>query len=289
MLRCHVGIAAASVIGLGLLATGCGAASSDGGEAIQVTEQAIIVMNGLSPAYFWDPATQQALRSLVQAPLAASIDGPAGAALLASAEGEELLERVVACALPGGATLDTLTEGSFDGAIGLAPQWASAPLQGAGPRRWITACLLQSLNGLDAHVPIRLSGSHPALAGAPEAEASEYTVQDAVMFGDLFDAARPAAFACADSMPLDGCAPSLSYQMLKRLCGQTPACGITFLGHCGAVCDRDKAGAPSCSTLSGEAYPESIASSLESSSVLSLGLSCTVSPSSASVEIQLAP
>ncbi|MGK3962808.1 hypothetical protein WMF38_01285 [Sorangium sp. So ce118] len=275
MLRVRVN--AAGVIGFCLLAGGCWAAPADEGESIQVAGQGIIVMNGLDPAFFWKPSTQQALRALAQAPLDEALTVAGGAALLSSAEGRELAERVVACALPEGTTLEAGSGWSFDGSIGLASSWASAPLSDAASRRWVTACLLQSLNALDAHVDIHLTGGHPALADAPGSDAQDYSVSDAIMFGDLFDPVRPAAFACADNALIDACGVALSAKTLKRICGQSPTCRLTLLGHCDAVCSRDAAGAPTCHAPGSGVYPESIASSLEPLVALSTGgLTCGV-------------
>lgn len=274
MLRLRVN--AAGVIGCCLLAAGCAAAPADEGETILAAEQGIIVMNGLDPVFFWEPSTQQALRALARAPLPESMGGSGGAVLVSTREGRHLLERVVACALPEGRAVETSSGRSFGGSIGLAPQWSSAPLSGAAARRWMTACLLQSLNATGAHVAVRMTGGHPALADAPDSEAAEYTVRDAIMFGDLFDQVRPTAFACADNALVDACGVALSAKTLARICGQSPSCRITVLGHCDAVCDRDRDGAPTCGA--GRAvYPESIASSLEPLVALSAGgLSCGV-------------
>ncbi|WP_437786711.1 hypothetical protein [Sorangium sp. So ce1097] len=269
MLRVRVN--AAGLIGLCLLAVGCGAAPEDEGETILSSEQGIIVMNGVDPDFFWEPSTQQALRALARSSLPEAARGRAGTALLSSADGRHLVERVVACALPEGAALATTSGRSFGGSIGLAPQWSSAPLSDAAARRWVTACLLQSLNAVGAHVAIRLTGGHPGLADAPDGEAAEYTVRDAIMFGDLFDQVRPAAFACADNALVDACGVALSTRTLQRICGQSPWCGITVLGHCGAICSRDRAGAPTCSAGARGVYPESIASSLEPLVALSAG------------------
>ncbi|WP_437311947.1 hypothetical protein [Sorangium sp. So ce388] len=269
MLRVRVN--AAGVIGFCLLAGGCGAAPADEGESMQVAEQGIIVMNGLDPDFFWKPATQQALRALGRAPLEEALTGAGGSVLLASEEGRELAARVVACALPEGATLEAGSRRSFDGSIGLAPRWASAPLSDAASRRWVTACLLQSLNALDAHVDVRLTGGHPGLADAPGSDAQDYSVRDAIMFGDLFDPVRPAAFACADNALIDECGVALSVKTLERICGQSPTCRLTLLGHCDAVCSRDSAGAPTCRAPGTGVYPESIASSLEPHVALSTG------------------
>ncbi|WP_437821081.1 hypothetical protein [Sorangium sp. So ce1078] len=274
MLR--VRIDAAGVIGFCLLAGGCGAAPADEGESILVAGQEIIVMNGVDPSFFWKPSTQQALRALAQAPLPDALGGPSAAVLFSSERGRHLVERVVDCALPAGTEVEAGGR-SFGGSIGLAPQWASAPLSAPASRRWMTACLLQSLNALSAPVAVHLTGGHPALADAPNSDASEYTVRDAIMFGDLFHGDRPTAFACADNSLFDECGVALSAKTLKRICGQSPTCGLTLLGHCDAVCTRDGAGAPTCRAPGSKVYPESIASSLEPLVALSSGdLTCGV-------------
>ncbi|WP_437493745.1 hypothetical protein WME75_21170 [Sorangium sp. So ce1014] len=268
---------AAGLIGFCLLAVGCGAAPAEEGESIGVAEQGIIVMNGLDPDFFWRSSTQQGLRALAQAPLADALGGARGAVLLRTEQGRHLAERVVACALPAGAAVEEGTGRSFRGSIGLAPEWASAPLSDPASRRWVTACLLQSLNALSARVAVHLTGGHPALADAPDSEASEYTVRDAIMFGDLFDRARPTAFACADNSLIDDCGVALSAKTLERICGQSPTCRLTLLGRCDAVCTRDRAGAPTCRASGSGVYPESIASSLEPLVALSSGgLTCDV-------------
>ncbi|WP_437760639.1 hypothetical protein [Sorangium sp. So ce1389] len=269
MLR--VRVSAAGVIGFCLLAGGCGAAPADEGESVLVAEQGIIVMNGLDPNFFWKTSTQQALRALAQAPLGEALTGPSGAALLSREEGRQLAERVVACALPEGATLEAGAGRSFDGWIGLAPQWASAPLSDTASRRWVTACLLQSLNALGARVAVHLTGGHPGLADAPDSDAQDYSVRDAIMFGDLFQSGWPTVFACADNALIDECGVALSVKTLKRICGQSPTCRLTLLGHCDAVCSRDPAGAPTCTAPGNGVYPESIASSLEPLVALSPG------------------
>lgn len=275
MLRVRIG--AAGVIGFCLLALGCGAAPADERESVLVADQEIIVMNGLDPAFFWKPSTQEALRALARSPLPAALGGADGTVLLSTEQGTHLVERVVACALPAGKTVDAASGRSFGGSIGLAPRWASAPLAGAAPRRWMTACLLQSLNALSARVAVHLTGGHPALADAPDSEASEYAVRDAIMFGDLFHPGRPTAFACADNALIDDCDVALSARTLERVCGQSPTCGLTLLGHCDAVCARDDAGAPTCRASRSGVYPESIASSLEPLVALSSGgLTCDV-------------
>lgn len=268
---------AAGMIGLGLCAVGCGGAEPfEGGEAILAIEEGIIVMNGDDPHFFWQPSTQQALRALAQASLASSLGGVAPQPLLATPKGRALLGHVVGCALPAGETIQTSTGLSFQGAVGLAPGWRSSSLGSGAPSRWMTACLLQTLNGLGAHVPIRLSGRHPSLAVDAGAQGSGFTAPDATMFGDIFDPINPAAFACADVVPSSVCDLNVSASTLLRVCGQSPACGVTFTGLCNLSCSRDQASAPTCEAPGGGVYPEAIASNLQQNISLSLGEDCSL-------------
>ena len=267
--------------GLCLFTVGCIAAPLDEGaelmgtEVHMATEAPIIVMNGDDPVFFWLPSTQQALRQLAQAPLEDATGEMASTPLLASVEGQRLLGYVARCTLPAGESLHSAAHGvSFQGGIGLAPQWAMAPLGGVAPQRWVTACLLQTLNGLGMRVGIRVSGSHPALAGGPGEGAAGYTVPDTTMFGNVLRAGEPAAFACVDTAILDACGPTWSIHTLERLCGLSPTCGLTLLGHCALPCNPDAAGNATCTGPGGVVYPEAISSSLKQTGFVALYGDC---------------
>lgn len=278
---------AAGIIALSFSAIGCGSAPPMGNQDDLAAESAgeeqpleeeneaageteIIVMNGSDPYFFWEPSTQKALRKLATMSLEASVRDDASEALLGSEKGRALLEHVVACALPAGETIRTADGTRFEGAAGLAAHWKSEPIGDRGSARWVTACLLQTLNGLGSHVPIRLTGSHPELGASVESTA--FTVEDATMFGDIFNGGKPAAFACADTSLEDMvCDLSLSDYALLRICGQSPTCGVTFLGLCSMRCSYGDAGMPTCEAPGGDVYPEAISSYLKEMASLSLG------------------
>jgi hypothetical protein len=267
-------IRTAAITGLCLLAGGCGPAPSGDDEKILVAEQEIIVMNGDDPLFFWQPSTQQALRALARAPLGSSTGALADTPLLGSVEGQRLLGYVVACALSEGEALHGAASGDrLDGVVGLAAEWASAALDDIGSQRWVTACLLQTLNGLGARVPVRMSGSHPALADDPAAGDSEYSVPDATMFGNLFGSDGSSAFACADTA-VQPCGASFSDRSLQRICGLSPTCGILGLGPCGLSCVRDAAGHATCNEPAGDTYVEAISTTLHRNGSISLSQSC---------------
>lgn len=264
------------MIGLGLCAVGCGGAEPfEGGEAILAIEEGIIVMNGDDPHFFWQPSTQQALRALAQTSLASSLGGVAPQPLLATPKGRALLGHVIGCALPAGETIQTSIGVSFQGVVGLASGWRSSPLGSGAASRWMTACLLQTLNGLGAHVPIRLSGRHPSLAVDAGAQGSAFAAPDATMFGNIFNPINPAAFACADAAPSSLCNLNASASALLRVCGNSPACGVTFIGLCELSCSRDQASAPTCEAPGGGVYPEAITSNLQQDISASLDDDCS--------------
>lgn len=275
--------ARAMTVGLCLFFVGCAAAPSDEGEEVMEVEareesvDPIIVMNGDDPTFFWLSSTQQALRILAQAPLVAASGEMVSTPLLASANGQRLLGYLARCTLPAGESLySTASAVSFDGAAGLAPQWASAPLASPESQRWVTSCLLQTLNGLRVKVPIRLAGRHEAINTPPTAAAaSGYTIPDATMFGNVFLPGGPAAFACADSTLLNDCGVSWSADALARLCGVSVACGLTVLGPCRLSCDTDEFGNATCTDPTGTLYPEAISTSLEQTGFLSLYPGCS--------------
>ena len=90
----------AVVTGFSLFIAGCGAERYSGMSSRTEEQDAIIVMNGDDPAFFWRSATQQALRALAEVPLEGSSGELTDTPLLASAEGRRLLSYMVLCALP---------------------------------------------------------------------------------------------------------------------------------------------------------------------------------------------
>lgn len=261
------------LLGASLLAAACGAAPEGAGEddvdwdipAAPMDKP--IGMNGLDPVDFWTPANQQALRSLGAGALLDGSGALVSTALLDTAGGRSVLGYAIRCALAGGSSA---TGGgyTFEGELGLATAWASRGLT-TSEQRWMTACLLQHLNGLGAHVPIMLLGNHPALDSTPGVDGSDFTIPDATAYGNLF-ASTPAAYVCANVGLELGCGVGWSTDLLTRLCGLSPTCGVSVLNLCALSCSYDAEGDPTCSVLLGPTYPESIATRVEETGFLSL-------------------
>lgn len=254
-----------------IFATGCagadpGAADEDMGSAAD----AIVVGNGADPAFFWMASTQRSLRSLATSALAGSDGNLAATPLATTSAGRSLLRYVVGCALPAGTSVYSATAGmSFSGAVGLSPGWRSAPLDDTSTQRWMTGCLLQSLNGLGLHVNVRLAGDNPALDDASGADTASYTVPDATMFGNLFQAGAGVAYACTDVSLLGSCGVQISLSTLERICGFSLTCGITLLGPCARWCKAGDGG-DTCTAPTGTVYPEAVSSTLKADVAISL-------------------
>ncbi|WP_437734773.1 hypothetical protein [Sorangium sp. So ce1335] len=270
----------AVVAGSLLFASGCVAAPQGEAEGeLAVAEDALIWANGDEPSFFWSSSTQVALRRLASSPLVNANTGLLTTTpLLNSVQGRELLHYVVGCALGPGTKVSTSVPAvSFEGAIGLAPTWKAGKLGDMSSQRWVTACLLQTLNGIGAKVPIRMVGSHLGLTDASAKDAVDYPIPDATMFGNLFDAAKVEVFACADSGAAAACGENWSAFARLRVCDSSPVCGITLLGPCqgddGIHCWRDDLGKPVCRTGS-TVYEEAISTYLDATGFARLYPSC---------------
>ena len=265
---------------VGATAIGCtGAPDSDGiGEEMAVPAEpqaGAVGANGMSPVDFWASSTQSSLRSLGAGALLGAGGALVATPLLDTAGSREILRYVVRCALGEGTTVTSAGGLQFQGSLGLAEGWTAQGL-GTSGQRWVTACLLQELNGLGVHVNIMFEGSHPRLDPRPGQDISDYTVKDATMFGNVFVPGLLKAFACIEPDIGLQCGVDLSLHTLERLCGLSPTCGVTFLGLCGLLCTNDAGGDPSCSTapLVGVSYPQAIRTKIMDTDLLSLIPGC---------------
>lgn len=168
-----------------------------------------------------------------------SLDLLQSSELLATLQGRTFLAYAVKCALPSGVSLDAQFLGSsytFQGEIGLAPEWTQKALS-ASSRRWLSACLLAHVNATASQVNIMLRGDHPALSGEVGTEGSAYTLREGAFYGDIFKVI-PAKHACSGegSIPLRICT--------KDIAGLSP-CGFTVPGECAGdagACEGDEDG-----------------------------------------------
>jgi len=158
--------------------------------------------------------------------------------MLDTADNRDVVRYLVQCALPEGSSL-TLSDGTnnytFDGAVGLAPNWATtAPTP--SEKRWVSACLLARTNAYGVSVAVSMRGAHPVLA-VDASEAAEFGLREGAFWGDVFgdslDAnACPGALKLAGSqlstLPLRACTVSAD--------GVTTTCGHEYAGPCASAC-----------------------------------------------------
>jgi hypothetical protein len=260
------------------LALGC-SGSPDGDfaeEDLRVPVQplgGVIGANGMDPVDFWAPSARSALRTLGGGALVGTNGALVATPLLDTAGGSSVLEYAVRCALPEGATVTHPSGLTFQGSYGLAPSWTGRGLV-TSEQRWVTACLLQHLNGLGATVDVMLEGSHPALDPRPGEDISDFTVKDATMFGNVFVTGLT-AYACFNLDLQPACVLDLSLHTLERICGLSLTCGATILGLCELTCTDDSNGDPSCRPLLvGPSYPQAIRTKVQDTDLLSLYPGC---------------
>lgn len=201
--------------------------------------------NGMLPACFWAPGSQQALRTLGGAALQQGGNTmPAIPASQVQAECRHVLKYAVQCALPQGQALtDPVTGEEYPGWWGLAPGWKDAALDAAG-RRYVTACLLQRLNATGTQVPIALEGPSPAIEQDAEV-AAIFSIEESTAFGDLFSSERPLdgllpafdAYVCSEDLLSDSCGLLGLPLLEERICDDTGIlCGLVPLGPCWLAC-----------------------------------------------------
>lgn len=240
--------------------------------ALSTTEDRPVSTNGLDPTDFWAPANQQALRALGGGALLDTSGALTSTPLLDTDSGRSVLKYVVRSALPEGVTVTSASGYSFAGARNLAPDWRTRALT-VSEQRWMTASLLDHLNGLGVSVPIMLLGSHPALFTSTGDASSTYTVSDMTGFGNLFSSS-PTAYVCAELGVTLACGLSASAYTLQRICGLSPTCGAVHLGLCNLFCSHDAQGSPTCYPLLGSTYSEAISTKVQSTIDLPLSLLC---------------
>ncbi len=212
----YAGVGAIGSRGTGLLAT-----------------KGIVSQNSLLPGALGNPSYVNQLRALKTASLTAS-------SIQTVTHYDEawftLMRYTVHCALPLGATIPVYdpklgTDVELKGNIGLAPRWATDPLDAPG-EGWVTACLLAHANNFGERVDILLVGNHPALDRPLGHE--PMGVQEAAFYGNLFTPPNAKyLFSCigADvyACDTDG---QLSADLKRRICGSSPDCGFDVNGRC---------------------------------------------------------
>jgi hypothetical protein len=158
--------------------------------------------------------------------------------LMSTADGREVLDYVVSCAIPSGVTLEGRHAGvtyEFHGGVGLAPRWLDRALR-EGEQRWVSACLISRVNRFGIPVEISIRGPHDALV-VSTGEAQDFTREEGAFFGNVFtpinepiiwNACRGRNEASSESGDLD----------LRDCAEPDPAnpgftlCGFNYVGDC---------------------------------------------------------
>jgi hypothetical protein len=153
--------------------------------------------------------------------------------------GRELLTYMVSCALPEGQSISVDTDSgtyTFDGLIGLTPDWVNAPLS-VTDRRWLSACLLARVNYYGVTVHISMRGDSPALAITPE-EGADYPLYEGAFWGDLFVDGPQDKNACISEYKATD--PQVADVPLRQCTvpsgDGTTWCDFTAAGTCEDVC-----------------------------------------------------
>jgi hypothetical protein len=160
--------------------------------------------------------------------------------LIESADGREVLNYAISCALRDGDVLEaTASDGTvydFPGEIGLVPSWAHHPLTEEG-KGWISACLFARVNAHDVAVPVSLRGPSHALVVTDD-ERAGWPLEEGAFYGNFFtpDNDPIVWVACRGRDQAAGETGGL----VDRDCAEPdPAdpthtlCGFTYAGDCG--------------------------------------------------------
>jgi hypothetical protein len=196
--------------------------------------------NGMLPACFWAHSTQGVLRTLGGAALNQGANSLPSILLdQIDVPCRHVLAYTVKCALQqGDSILDPVTGELYGGRWGLATGWKNAALNASG-RRYVTACLVQTLNATGTAFPLALEGPHAAIAHSAVVDAT-FSLEENTAVGDLFssttllDGLLPAfkVYACTEDLLPLGC-NALGLPLLgNRICDGALLCGFVSLGPC---------------------------------------------------------
>jgi hypothetical protein len=146
---------------------------------------------------------------------------------------EEFLRYAYSCAMPTGTSMTlALNRGdvTFQGSIGLAPQWATGACD-LTCQRWVSACLIARVNGYHVPIDISMRGNHSALATTQQEEVA-FSLFEGRFWGNVFtDEFEDDFMSCYGTGATEG-------QLTSRVCAQSGGyCGIKSTGACGSQCN----------------------------------------------------
>jgi hypothetical protein len=201
--------------------------------------------NGFLPACFWEPNVIPGFRKYAVQRL---WNSPAGSTygtlppnstmnLVPSACRAEALKYLARCALPKDTfMIDPLTGARYWGWLNLSPTWRTGALP-PDDQWWMTACLLQHLNGFDAEVPILLDGAGKPPLLSPAASHPIFIKKDSRAWGNLFYGTDQfTANVCYENDLISSCSETTVVD--TRICDTDPSinCNLNIVGPCHVAC-----------------------------------------------------
>jgi len=145
-------------------------------------------------------------------------------------DARELLSHIVSCALTDDQSVTITVEGTtytYQGAIGLAPEWGEANGRcDQTCQQWVSGCLIARLDYLGVEREISIRGASHALKTSHQ-ERQAYPVYEATYYGNVFQSPQI----------IYGCL--LPWQTSdERVCGPSlTSCAVHFTGDCFTNCD----------------------------------------------------
>jgi hypothetical protein len=161
---------------------------------------------------------------------------------------DHVMQYVVGCAVYAGETRsftdpNTNITYTWEGALGLAPGWASGMQATPEELQVVSACMAAHANKFGIHVIIALLGMDGGGYPIPytSQELLDYDVTEACFFGNLFDGST-GTFGANDGLALT------SSQSTSRVCGLPDTGGasqcspMAYVGSCSQYCVKDGTG-----------------------------------------------
>jgi len=155
-----------------------------------------------------------------------------------------VMRYVVRCAVPAGETRsyrDTRTGQTYtwNGGLGLAPDWANGAPATKAEQQVVSSCLMAHVNRYELSISISVLGRDAKGKMIPytTTELETYSVREACFFGNLFT--QEGLYFGVDRPITD------ESQYLTRACAglEGSSCApLTYVGACSQVCSADKAG-----------------------------------------------
>ncbi|WP_224367429.1 hypothetical protein [Hyalangium versicolor] len=172
-----------------------------------------------------------------------------------------VMSYVVACAYPAGSSLtytsSTGTTYTWNGRLGLTPDWNSGKRSSSLEQGLISACLAAHVNKFGVHMTISIRGLDARGTAIPveATEATTFTEREAAFFGNLFTG--DGAFVCNDRANFSSAESSArACGIPSQASGMSAECPpLVHVGNCAPNCTLDNnTGRYTSCTYGGKTY-----------------------------------